>query len=205
MRQPKIAIMASASGTILDAIIEAGVPIGLVLADKECKGIEIAQDAHIPNMVVSRNTYGYHKGVGDDWDREGFTLAVAASLKAADIDVVAMVGFFTILHPIFFNDFAGHILNIHPALLPLHPGEFAVRDTLAAGDAETGSTIHIATEVLDDATYIVAQSAPVLVLRYDDVGSLWERIKVEERKLYPQVLKDIISGAIDLDTIYQAA
>lgn len=130
---------------------------------------------------------------------------MAAALKTADIDVVAMAGFFTILHPIFFDDFAGRILNIHPALLPLHPGEFAVRDTIQAGDTETGSTIHIATEVLDDATYIVAQSERVPVLPDDDVNSLWERIKVQERELYPKVLLDIISGAIDLDAIYQPA
>lgn len=205
MTQPKIAVLVSGSGTILNAMIEAGVPIGFVLADKDCKGIQIAHDAHIPNMVVNRNAYGYHKDAGDDWDREGFTWAVAAALKAADINVVAMAGFFTILHPIFFDDFAGRILNIHPALLPLHPGEFAVRDTLEAGDTETGSTIHIATEVLDDATYIVAQTDPVPVLPDDDVDTLWDRIKVEERKLYPRVLWRIIQGDIDLNAIYQAA
>lgn len=66
MNQPKIAVLVSGSGTILNAMIEAGVPIDFVLADKDCRGIEIARDAHIPNMVVNRNAYGYHKDVGDE-------------------------------------------------------------------------------------------------------------------------------------------
>lgn len=200
----KIAVLASGSGTILNAIIGAGVPVGVVLADKPCKALQIAADAHIPTILVPRNNFGYHANVGEDWDREGFTRTVAGCLAGLRIDVVAMAGFFTVLHQVIFEDFAGRILNIHPALLPAFPGEFAVRDALAAGVSETGSTVHIATEVLDDATFVLDQIR-VPVLPGDDVETLWERIKVEERKLYPRVLQDILSGRIDLSAIYQPA
>lgn len=196
----KLAVLASGSGTNLASMIAHDVPIGLVLADKECRALEIAAEAGIPTELIDRREWGYHKGVGDGWDRQGFTEQVAATLKRHGIDVVAMAGFFTVLHRVIFDDYAGRILNIHPALLPDFKGEFAVRDTLAAGVKETGSTVHIATEVLDDATYILGQ-VTVPVEPGDDVDRLWERIKVEERELYPRVLHDILNGTIDLERL----
>ena len=101
-----------------------------------------------------------------------------------------MAGFLTILHPMIFEHYSGRILNTHPSLLPSFKGAHAVRDTLAAGVPLTGPTIHVATEVLDDERHIIAQSATVPVLASDDVDTLWERVKVEERRLYPRVLWD---------------
>ncbi len=114
----------------------------------------------------------------------GFTWRSCAALTRHDIDLVAMAGFFTILHPVIFERYAGRILNTHPALLPSFKGAHAVRDTLAPGSAVTGPTIHVATEVLDDERHILAQSARVPVLPGDDVDTLWERVKVEERRFY---------------------
>ena len=54
--------------------------------------------------------------------------------------------------------------------------------------------------MLDDERHILAQSASVPVLAGDDVDALWERVKVEERRLYPQVLWKIVNGEIDLET-----
>lgn len=193
----QVAVMASGSGTILASILEHQVPVALVLADKECRAIEIAKEAGVPTELVDRRSFGYKPGVGEGWDRRGFTEAVRDVLVQCDIDVVAMAGFFTVLHEVFFERFAGRILNIHPSLLPAFKGEFAVRDTLAAGANETGSTVHIATERLDDERFILAQ-VKVPVIPGDDVETLWERIKVQERELYPAVLIDILSGKIKL-------
>ncbi len=129
----KIAVLASGSGSILQAMIAKGVPIELVLADKPCTALEIAETAGIPNVMIDRRRFGYRPGIGEDWDREGFTSLVGETLVKRDIDLVAMAGFFTILHVIIFTVFARRILNIHPAILPDFPGEFAVRDTLTAG------------------------------------------------------------------------
>lgn len=201
----KIAVLVSGSGTILDAMIKAEVPIAFVLADKPCRGIEIAKEAGIETAIINRNNFGYRPGIGDGWRREGFTWSVVHALQERDIDLVAMAGFKTVFHRVMFTIYKGRVLNIHPALLPLHPGEFAVRDTLAAGDTETGSTIHIATKVLDDPTYIVAQRAGIRVMPGDDESSLWERIKVMERQFYPSVLYDILDGTIDLQQIMSNA
>lgn len=185
-----IAVLASGSGTILQAIINHGVPLGLVLADKPCKALEIAKEASVPIVLIDRRDFGYRPGVGEQWDRKGFTHKVSEDLKSHGIDVVAMAGFFTILHDVIFDHFGGPILNIHPSLLPAFKGEFAVRDALAAGVTETGTTIHLATERLDDERYIIEQVS-VPVESGDTVETLWERIKVQERDLYPRVLSQI--------------
>ena len=110
-----------------------------------------------------------------------------------------MAGFMTILKEPMFEAYGGHILNIHPALLPDFKGDTAVADALAAGVKVTGSTIHIATTELDEGPILRQLRVPVEP--GDDVDSLWERIKIEERKLYPEVLRDILNGKIDLDHI----
>jgi phosphoribosylglycinamide formyltransferase 1 len=196
-----IAVLASGSGTILASIIEHGPPIAVVATDRPCKAMEVASAAGVPAIMVNRRDFGYQAGIGEDWDRRGFTRTISDVLAEYDVDVVAMAGFFTILHEVIFERYEGRILNTHPALLPSFKGAHAVRDTLASGVKTTGPTIHVATERLDDERCIIAQSRDVPVLPGDDVDTLWERIKVEERRLYPQVLWDIVNGEIDLEQL----
>jgi len=196
----KLAVLASGSGTNLESIIAHDVPLSLVLVDKPCKALEIAAAAGIPTELIDRRDFGYKKGIGEGWDRKGFTLAVSDVLKKYEIDVVVMAGFMTVFHEVIFVDFAGRILNIHPALLPAFKGEHAVRDALAAGVKTTGTTVHIATEILDDESFILGQ-IPVPVQEGDDEDTLHERIKVEERELYPRVLHDILNGTINLEEV----
>lgn len=171
----------------------------MVITDRPCQALQVASTAGIAAVMVSRRDFGYRAGIGEGWDRHGFTRAVSAVLAEHDTGVVAMAGFFTILHDVIFERYRGRMLNTHPALLPAFKGAYAVRDTLAAGVTETGATIHIATETLDDERFVIAQSRGVPVLPGDDVDTLWERIKVAERRLYPQVLWDIVKGDVDLD------
>jgi phosphoribosylglycinamide formyltransferase-1 len=193
-------VLASGSGTILRSIIEQGPPVTLVVTDRSCPALGVAEAAGIPTALIDRRDFGFRPGASESWDRRGFTRAVDAALDAAGIDLVAMAGFLTILHPMIFEHYSGRILNMHPSLLPSFKGAHAVRDTLAAGVPVTGPTIHVATEVLDDERHIIAQSPTVSVLASDDVDTLWERVKVEERRLYPQVLWDLVNGKIDLET-----
>jgi len=174
----------------------------VVIADRPCRALGIASRASCPAVLVSRRDFGYRAGIGEGWDRAGFTRAVSDVLAQHDADVVAMAGFFTILHDVIFERYRGRLINTHPALLPAFKGAHAVSDTLAAGVRETGPTIHIATGTLDDERCIIAQSRGVPVLPGDDVDTLWERIKVEERRLYPQVLWDIVRGDVDLDRLW---
>jgi len=202
----KISVWVSGTGSILATMIARGVPIELVLADRPCKGLDIAKAAGIPSLLVDRtlDKFGYKKDVGENWDRKGFTEALMALCADYKIELIAMAGFMTILHPVIFTRYKGRILNIHPSLLPQFKGERAVRDALNERVETTGTTIHIATDSLDDERYIVAQEK-VPVFAGDNEDSLWERIKVVERNLYSIVLQDIISGALDLDDVISRA
>jgi phosphoribosylglycinamide formyltransferase-1 len=178
----------SGTGSNLEAMIKTGLPIAVVAADRECRALRIAKEAGIPIELVERADFG------PNFDRAWYTEKLMLVLRRYGADTVAMAGFMTLLSPGFFAAFGGRVVNTHPSLLPLFKGDHAVSDALSAGATETGCTIHIATEALDDGP-ILAQ-AKVPVLPGDTADSLHERIKEAEHALYPKVLKDILSGAI---------
>ena len=103
-----------------------------------------------------------------------------------------MAGFGTVVSAAFHAAFPRHVLNTHPSLLPDFKGWHAVPQALAAGVTETGCTVHVATEALDDGP-ILAQRR-VAVLANDDESSLHERIKAVERELYPAVLTRVMAA-----------
>jgi formyltetrahydrofolate-dependent phosphoribosylglycinamide formyltransferase len=177
----RIGVLASGTGTNLEAILEARLPVVVVLADRACRALEVAQDAGVTSVLVERTSFGA------SFDRLAYTHEVIDALEAAGVELVAMAGFMTILDKPFVDRWPGRILNTHPSLLPSFPGAHGVRDALDAGVKITGCTVHIATAELD-AGPIVAQTA-VEVLPDDTVESLHERVKAAERVLYPAAIQ----------------
>jgi phosphoribosylglycinamide formyltransferase-1 len=162
-----LGVLVSGSGTIFEAMVAAGLPVRLVIADRACRALDIAAASCIPAQLVDRSRFG---GFGAEFDRPAYTAAVTEALVAAGVDVVAMAGF--------------------GALLPAFPGWHAVADALAAGVAETGTTVHVATLEMDAGP--VLARAPVPVLPNDTEETLHERIKEVERRLYPQTIRHFI-------------
>jgi len=180
----RVAVLASGSGTILDAALHDGVPVEVVVVDRPCGAVAIAQRHGVPVELVERTSYG------PDFDRDGYTQQIVDLLQKFDIDLVVMAGYGTILGEPMFAAFAGHIVNTHPALLPSFKGWHAVEAALEAGVKVTGCTVHVATAAVDDGP-ILAQEA-VRVVPGDTPATLHERIKVVERELYVQTIKDIL-------------
>lgn len=183
----RIGVLASGGGTILEAILATDLVVRLVAADRPCRALDVAAAASIPTELVDRADFG---GFGPGFDREGYTRAVTDALAAADIDVVVMAGFGTVLAQPVHLAFPGRILNTHPALLPAYPGWHAVRDALAAGAAVTGTTVHVAHLEMDTGP-ILAQAA-VAIFPEDDEVTLHERIKAVERTLYPATIRTFV-------------
>lgn len=180
-------MLASGSGTILQALIDADLPIAAVIVDRPCRAMEIAERAGLAIELVERESFG------PDFDRLAYTERLVDALKRHEIDLVAMAGFMTVLeHPIH-DAYSGMITNTHPSLLPAFKGAHAVADALAAGVKVTGCTVHLATLQVDEGP-ILAQE-PVPVLSDDTVESLHERIKEVERRLYPQVIRQLLEDA----------
>jgi phosphoribosylglycinamide formyltransferase 1 len=182
-----IGVLVSGRGTILEAILAAGLPVSLVVADRPCRGLDIAEDAGLAASLVDRAAYG---GFGSGFDRLAYTRAVVEVLADHHIDVVVMAGFGTVLDQPIHTAFPGRVLNTHPSRLPDFPGWHAVEDALAAGVSETGTTVHVATLAMD-AGPILAQQ-PVPVFPDDTVATLHERIKAVERQLYPATIRAFI-------------
>jgi phosphoribosylglycinamide formyltransferase-1 len=193
----RVAVLASGSGTILDAALHDGVPVAVVVVDRPCAATEIASTHGVPFELVERTSFG------KDFDRDAYTRDVVDVLRKYDIDLVVMAGFGTIFGAPMFEEFAGHILNTHPALLPSFKGWHAVEMALDAGVKITGCTVHVATAEVDDGP-ILAQEA-VRVLPGDTPESLHERIKVVERPLYVQTIKDILERGSVLDPADRSA
>ena len=164
-------------------MFDVGLPVTTVLSDRPCAALGVAEDRGITPELVDRSAYG---GFDPDFDREGFTATVAATLVAHQPDLVAMAGFGTVMTESVHRAFPRRILNTHPALLPAFPGWHGVRDALAAGVAQTGCTVHLASLEVDTGPILAQQAVPVLP--GDTEETLHERIKVAERALYPATI-----------------
>jgi len=177
----RVVILASGSGTLAQAIIDAHLEIDIVavISDKQnAPVLERAQKARIETFTIPM--------LPDrtEWDRELETL-----LAALKPDIVISAGFMRILSEKIVSRFK--IINSHPALLPLFPGAHAIRDALAAGAAETGTTIHWVDAGVDTGEVIAQQR--VEILPGDTEESLHERIKIVERGLIVATIASLIT------------
>ena len=185
----RVAVLVSGSGTILRAMFDAGVPVSLVLSDRPCAGLEVAEQGGVEARLVDRREWG---GFTKEFDRRSYTQAVTDVVVAAAPDLVAMAGFGTVLDQPVHAAYGGRILNTHPSLLPAFPGWHAVADALEAGVTETGTTVHIATLEMDAGPVLAQQAVPVLP--GDTQDALHERIKAVERTLYPDTIRTFLDG-----------
>ncbi len=185
----RLGVLVSGSGTILEAMLDAGLAIALVASDRPCRGLEVAKSHGVEALLLDRREYG---GFRASFDRDRYSRALSALLLEHDINLIAMAGFGTVTAPSFYDDFAGRVLNTHPSLLPAFKGWHAVDDALAAGVRVSGCTVHVATEELDDGPVLAQRK--VAVLDGDDRDTLHERIKEVERTLYPLVVGRVMAA-----------
>lgn len=181
----RLCVAVSGTGTILEAILDSGIPVAMVVADRPCRALEVASAGTIPASLVERESFG------PDFDRDAYTEKLVSHLREAGIDLLAMAGFGTVLGKAVHVAYPGRILNTHPSLLPSFKGWHAVRDALAAGVRETGCTVHLAQLEVDEGP-ILAQ-ARVRVEPGDDEASLHYRIKEREKLIYPEVIAKVIA------------
>ncbi len=172
----RIGVLASGSGTNLEAILAAGLPVAIVVVDRPCRATEVAAAHGVPSEIVRRVP-----------DRVEFTHSIVDALEHHGVELVAMAGFMTILEKPIFDVYEGRILNTHPSLLPAFKGAHAVEDALAAGVKVTGCTIHVATLEVDSGPIVAQEAVPVLP--GDDAATLHERIKAVEHRLYPETIR----------------
>lgn len=196
------AILISGRGSNMSSILDLAEQGGwrdairLVLSNRPgAAGLELAAARGVATDVLDHRSFG--RG-----NRSAFDAALAERLLDAGVRWVILAGFMRILGAEFVRPFAGRILNIHPSLLPRHPGLHTHQRALDAGDTEHGCTVHLVDDTLDGGP-ILAQ-APVPVLDGDDAERLSARVLVQEHRLYPAVVRSALRGTLSHDYPAQA-
>ncbi len=190
-----VAVLVSGSGSNLQAILDAaandpdfGAGVSVVISDRPgVKALQRAVDAGVPTEVVEW---------GDFDDREAFTAAVCDAAERHGAVALVLAGFMRILAPEAIRRFPNRILNIHPALLPSFRGAHAVPEALAHGVRLSGVTVHFVDEEVDHGPIIAQEAVPVLP--DDTEETLHARIQQREHLLYPQVVKALAHGRLQV-------
>ena len=186
----KIGVLVSGSGTnlqaIIDAIADEALPVEIVTvvsSRPDAYGIERAQAAGIPTLVMNRTLYA---------DPLAADQRIVDALQAAGAQYVVMAGYMRKCTPVMLEAFKDRVINLHPALLPSFKGAHAIQDAFDAGVKVTGVTVHLANEDYDKGP-IIAQR-PVVIRSNDTVDDVEARIHQTEHLLYPEVLRVIAEG-----------
>lgn len=186
----RIAVLASGSGSNLQALLEA---------------IDACQlDAHVVGVFSDKPGALALQRVPERlrWSREpkaypsraAFDAALADAVAAETPDWVVCAGYMRILGPVFVERFRGRLLNIHPSLLPLYRGLHTHARALEAGDTEHGASVHFVTTELD-AGAVIAQAA-VPVIPGDTAETLAARVLRVEHPLLVHVVKLAADGRL---------
>jgi phosphoribosylglycinamide formyltransferase 1 len=181
-------VLVSGTGSILQALLDAcaseefGARVVAVGADRDgTGGVTRAQAAGIPTFV---------RRVKDFPDRASWDRALTQDCVQHQPDLIIAAGFLKLVGADFLGQFAGRLVNTHPALLPSFPGLHSVRDALAHGVKVTGCSVILADAGVDSGPILAQQAVPVL--DDDDEESLHERIKVAERSLVVATLGKMV-------------
>ena len=192
MGKKRIAVLVSGGGTNLQALIDAEKTgmfgeskISLVIASKtDAYALERAKNNGIEARALVRKDYD---------SIAAYSKALAGALTEANIDLVVLAGFLTIIDEQVYEAFPNKIINVHPALIPsfcgkgyygLHVHEAA----LAKGVKVSGATVHIVTPECDAGPIILQKAVEV---KADDTPETLQRRIMEEAewKILPEAVK----------------
>jgi len=168
-------------------------------------------DAHVPLAITNRECAGIERLEARDiavlklpWTRETSPEDCAARawprIEAADADLVLNCGFLRLLHVP--PEWLGRVLNIHPALLPRFGGKgmyghHVHRAVLAAGEAESGCTVHFTTNEYDAGPVILQRRVPVLP--DDTPDTLADRVFERELIAFPEAINLFAAGRLSIE------
>jgi formyltetrahydrofolate-dependent phosphoribosylglycinamide formyltransferase len=190
-RRLRLGVLISGGGSTLANLIERiadsrlrNVQIAQVVSSRAAvRGVEIARRAALPVAVIRPADFA---------SPEGFDTSLADLLDLSTCELIAMAGFLVLWR--FPQRFAGRVLNIHPAMLPKFGGagmygRHVHAAVLAAGETESGCTVHLADHQYDHGPIVAQRRVPVLP--GDTPETLAARVAIAERELYPEVIQTI--------------
>ncbi len=188
----RTAILISGSGSNLQSFIDQvadgrlDLDIAIVVSNRpDAFGLQRAANANVASVCIEHAAYP---------DRESFDRAIANTLDDYGVELVILAGFMRILSPWFVKQYEGRILNIHPALLPAHPGLNTHQRVLNAGDQWHGSTVHFVTDKLDGGPLILQGRLPVKPEQ--NAKDLAARVQAVEHQIYPEAAGLFADGGL---------
>jgi formyltetrahydrofolate-dependent phosphoribosylglycinamide formyltransferase len=196
-RPLRLAVLISGAGSTLANLIERirdgrlrGAEIVLVISSRGAvRGVEIARQASLPVKIIRPIDFA---------DEQAFSEAITAAVDQAEAHLVVMAGFMRYwrLPP----RWQGRVLNIHPALLPRFGGrgmygQHVHAAVLAAGERESGCTVHLVDLQYDHGPIVAQRRVPVLP--GDTPDTLAERVQAAERELYPEVVQTVVERGLE--------
>ncbi|MDO5054514.1 MAG: phosphoribosylglycinamide formyltransferase [Pasteurella oralis] len=190
----KIVVLISGQGTNLQALIDAcrssAIPaqIVAVISNKaDAFGLQRAKSAAIPSKVFLRQEFDSHLAMDQQ---------IADYIESVQADLIVLAGYMKILSAEFTQRFTGRILNIHPSLLPKYPGLHTYQQALDAGEQEHGTTVHFVNEEVDSGAIILQAKVPIFA--DDEMTDIEERVKEQELRIYPLVVKWFVEDRLKL-------
>jgi phosphoribosylglycinamide formyltransferase-1 len=193
----KIAFLASNNGSSLRAIvaaIEAGTldarPVLVVSNRKASPALAFAADHGVPALFIPTTA----DPAAADWQ-------LAEALAAASADLVVLSGYLRKLGPATLAAVGGHILNIHPALLPRHGGQGMYgrrvhEAVIAAGEHESGATVHLVDDQYDHGEVVAQVRVPLSA--EDDAAAVERKVMAAEPALFLLTLQRLVAGELKL-------
>ena len=183
----RLGVLGSTNGTDLLPVLEAikdgrlDASVELVASNnKKALILEKAREHGIDSFFVD------HKNKS----RESFDKEISERLKEKEVDLILLIGFMRILSGVFVSEWSGKIINVHPSLLPKYAGgmnEDVHQQVLKSGDKETGCTIHLVTEQVDEGPVLVQKRCSVL--EGDTIDSLKERVQKLEGEAFVEAIQ----------------
>ena len=186
-----LVIFISGRGSNLEAIINASknrtIPskVSVVIADRNCKGIDIAIKNKIPSIIINKEDYE---------TKLEFEKNLINTTKKFQPKLIILAGFLNILSKNFLKHFPSKVINIHPSLLPSFKGLETHKRAKNAGVLIHGCTVHYVSEKVDDGK-IIAQGATTISKDYSTEEIAKEILKIE-LVLYPTTIGKLLKKNI---------
>jgi phosphoribosylglycinamide formyltransferase 1 len=190
----KVAVLVSGRGSNLQALIDVcaapDFPAEIVTVISnipDVYALERAAQANVATALVNHKEFD---------GREAFETALQAAIVQSGAELICLAGFMRILTAGFVNRWRDRLINIHPSLLPAFKGLHVHEQALEAGVKVTGCTVHFVVPDMDSGPIIVQEAVPVLP--DDDADALAARILEAEHRCYPQALRLIAEGSVEV-------